>query len=209
MNTKSKIITVSIGLFLTVSLALAADKSDDGWVSIFDGKSLKGWTPNEKPESWSVKDGAIVGHGVRSHLYYMKEQFKDFELKADVMINEGGNSGIYFHIAHHKDGWFYDGHEAQINNSHGDPVRTGSLWAVVKLYDSNAKDNEWFPMHITVKGQNIVVRVNGKVVVDYTEPEGATGPRHLGKGYIALQAHDPGSEVKFRNIQVKKLAPRK
>jgi hypothetical protein len=68
----------------------------------------------------------------------MKEQLKDFELKSEVMINEGGNSGIYFHIKYHEDGWFYDGHEAQINNTHGDPVKTGSLWAVVKLYESNA-----------------------------------------------------------------------
>ncbi|MDP6719597.1 MAG: DUF1080 domain-containing protein [Pirellulaceae bacterium] len=139
----------------------------------------------------------------------MKEQLKDFELKSEVMINEGGNSGIYFHIKYHEDGWFYDGHEAQINNTHGDPVKTGSLWAVVKLYESNAKDDTWFPMHITVKGQNIVVRVDGKVVVDYTEPEGAKGPRRLSQGYIALQAHDPGSTVKFRNIKLKKLSPAK
>ena len=62
-------------------------------------------------------------------------------------------------------------------------------------------------MHVTVKGQNIVVAVNGKVVVDYTEPKGAEGPRRLGKGYIALQAHDPGSKVHFRNIMLKKLPP--
>ena len=170
-------------------------------------KTLAGWKANERPDNWKVVDGAIVGNGERSHLYYMKEQVKDFELKADVMINKGGNSGIYFHIKHHEDGWFYDGHEAQINNTHGDPVKTGSLWAVVKLYESNAKDDTWFSMHITVKGQNIVVRVGRKVVVDYTEPEGAKRPRRLSQGYLARQAHDPGSTVKFRNIKLKKLPP--
>ena len=177
----------------------------DGWISLFDGKTLDGWKPNERPENWTVEDGAIVGHGQRSHLYYMKEQFKNFELKSDVMINKGGNSGIYFHIQYHDGGWFFDGHEVQINNSHADPVRTGSLWAVVKLYESNAKDDVWFPVHIIVKGQNIVVKVNGKVVVDYTEPEGAKGPRRLGKGYIALQQHDPTSSARFRNIKLKRL----
>jgi len=196
-------------LLLAISTATAEDKNDEGWVCLFDGKTLDGWKANECPESWTVEDGALVGNGRRSHLYYMKEQFKDFELKTEARINQGGNSGIYFHIEYHDDGWFFDGHEVQVNNTHVDPVKTGSLWAVVKLYESNAKDDEWFPMHVTVKGQNIVVQVNGKVVVDYTEPKGAEGPRRLGKGYIALQAHDPGSEVHFRNIMIKTLPPSK
>ena len=181
----------------------APTDGNDGWVPIFDGATLAGWKANEHPESWSVKEGAIVGHGERSHLYYEKEQLEDFELKTEVMINKGGNSGVYFHIARHDEGWFFDGHEVQINNSHTDPVRTGSLWAVVKLYESNAKDDEWFPLHIAVKGKNIVVRVNGKIVVDYTEPKGTTDARRIGRGFLALQAHDPGSVVKFRNILLK------
>ncbi len=182
---------------------LGAD--DDGWQSLFDGKTLEGWQANEHPENWTVEDGAIVGRGERSHLYYQREQFKNFELQSDVMINQGGNSGIYLHIAYHPEGWFFDGHEVQINNSHADPVRTGSLWGVVKLYETPVKDNEWFTVHIQVKDQNIVVKVNDKIVVDYTEPEGITGPRRLSQGYIALQQHDPGSSARFRNIKVKRL----
>lgn len=177
----------------------------DGWTSLFDGKSLGGWKPNERPENWKIEDGVIVGRGERSHLYYLDKQFKNFEFQADVMINEGGNSGIYFHIQHHDEGWFFDGHEVQINNSHADPVRTGSLWGVVKLYDSPVKDNEWFTVHIAAKDQNIVVKVNDKIVVDYTEPEGATAARRIGKGYFALQQHDPSSSVRFRNLKVKPL----
>ncbi len=192
-------------LMFLVSAAIADDKKDAGWVSQFDGKAFEGWKPNERPESWAIEGGALVGSGERSHLYYMKQQVKDFELRAEVKINKGGNSGIYFHIEYHDDGWFFDGHEVQVNNTHVDPVKTGSLWAVVKLYESNAKDDQWFPMHITVKGQNIVVKVNGKIVVDYTEPKGAEGPRRVGKGYIALQAHDPGSKVCFREIMLKTL----
>ena len=162
-------------------------------------------SPVGNDQSWGIEDGAFVGRGERSHLYYMAEQFKNFEFQSDVMINQGGNSGIYIHIEHHAEGWFFDGHEIQINNSHVDPVRTGSLWGVIKLYDSPVKDDEWFTVNITVKDQNVVVRVNGKIVIDYTEPEGAKGPRRLGQGYFALQQHDPGSTVRFRNIKVRKL----
>ncbi|MHB8953420.1 MAG: 3-keto-disaccharide hydrolase [Pirellulaceae bacterium] len=198
-------LTAVLGLTLLMPPLAVAQTADDGWQTLFDGKSLDGWQPNERPENWTIEEGAIVGHGERSHLYYMGEQFENFEFQTEVMINEGGNSGIYLHIEHHPEGWFFDGHEVQINNSHADPVRTGSLWGVVKLYDTPVKDNEWFTVDILVKEQNIVVKVNGKIVVDYTEPEGAKGPRRLSKGYLALQQHDPGSSVRFRNIKVKRL----
>jgi hypothetical protein len=194
-----------LGLALLTAALHAAAANDDAWQSLFDGESLGHWQPNERPENWTIEDGAIVGRGDRSHLYYLDEPFQNFEFQADVMINEGGNSGIYFHVAHHPDGWFFDGHEVQINNSHADPVRTGSLWGVVKLYDTPVKDNEWFTVHVAVKDQNVVVKVNGKIVVDYTEPAGAEGPRRIGKGYFALQQHDPGSSVRFRNLKVKRL----
>ena len=90
--------------------------------------------------------------------------------------------------------------------SFGDPVKNGSLWGVVKSYDPIAKDGEWYTMEIIVKGQNIVTKVNDKIVVDYTEPEGVTASRRIGKGSIALQAHDPESMVKYRNLKIKPLA---
>jgi hypothetical protein len=189
-----------VAVLLIGTAAQAQTKEEPAWKPIFDGKSLDGWKANEAPESWSVQDGAIVGHGPRSHLYYRGEQVQDFELKADVMINHGGNSGIYFHIKDHDGGWFFDGHEVQINNSHADPVRTGSLWGVVKLYDSPVQDDTWFTVHIIVRGQNVVVRVNDKIVIDYTEPEGIPAERRIGQGYIALQQHDPTGTVKFRNL---------
>ena len=52
----------------------SADK-DEGWISIFDGKTLKGWKASEKPEGWTVEDGCIVGQGDRSHLFYVEKEF--------------------------------------------------------------------------------------------------------------------------------------
>jgi hypothetical protein len=198
---------VLVGLsILPMALAAFATESDPtAWQPLFDGETLGQWKPNERPENWRVEDGAIVGRGERSHLYYMGEQFQNFELQADVMINQGGNSGIYFHIAYHEEGWFFDGHEVQINNSHADPVRTGSLWGVVKLYDSPVQDNEWFTVHVSVKGQDVEVRLDDRLIFGYTEPPGIDGPRRIGEGYVALQQHDPESVVRFKNIKVKRL----
>ena len=73
------------------------------------------------------------------------------------------------------------------------------------MLDAPAKDNEWFTQEIIVNGKQIVIKVNGKTLVDYTEPEGVEGGRKLSSGTFAIQAHDPKSRVLFKNIQVKPL----
>src|SRR3972149_9580817 len=76
-------------------------KKSDGWQSLFDGKSLDGWKASENKGTWTVRDGMLVTHGERSHLFYVgpvnHAQFKNFELQAEVKTEPGSNSGIYFH----------------------------------------------------------------------------------------------------------------
>lgn len=102
------------------------------------------------------------------------------------------------------------GYEAGINNSYAGWRRTGSPCIVDDVRESPVKDNEWFEYHIEVRDKRIVIKVNGKTMVDYTELE---HPAHLKKyphrllkgGTFALQAHDPGSTVRFRNLRVRPL----
>ena len=78
--------TLSLGLIaaaLLASCAIAADDKD-GWISMFDGKTLTGWKANEKPESWTVRDGAITGDGEASHLFWMVQECENCEFKAEV-----------------------------------------------------------------------------------------------------------------------------
>jgi hypothetical protein len=122
-----------------------------------------------------------------------------------VKISDGGNSGVYFHTAYQEEGWPEVGHEVQVNATHTDPVKTGSLYNVVKLFESAAKPNEWFTMDILVKGETLRVSVNDKVLYEYVQPPGVTIPRRINKGIIALQQHDPKSKANYRNILLKKL----
>jgi hypothetical protein len=183
-----------------------------GWVSLFDGKSLKDWQVGENASTFSVENGAIKVNGPTAHLFYMgsyqEHNFKNFEFKADVMTLPGSNSGLYFHTHYQEGGWPNDGFEVQVNNSHGDWKRTGSLYDIVDVKENYAKDNEWFTEHIIVKDKHVIVKVNDKVVVDYTEPGGYTPlPNHPGRkidaGTFAIQGHDPGSTVYVKNIMVK------
>lgn len=180
-------------------------ESEEGWISLFNGKDLTGWRIAEGGP-WKVEDGKIVVTGKRSHLFTNKE-FKNFEFKADVMTTPGSNSGIFFHTKFQEEGWPTQGMESQVNVTHKDPVKTGSLYNRVKLFKTPAKDNEWWTQHIIVNGRHVIVKINDETVIDYTEPEGATGAPILGeKGSFALQAHDPKSVVYYKNIRVKPLA---
>jgi 3-keto-disaccharide hydrolase len=203
-----------LGSLLALALpALAAD-SKDGWVSLFDGKSLEGWKANENPQTFSVKDGEIVVKGPRGHLFYVgpvgDHNFKNFEFKADINARPSANSGVYFHTVFQESGWPAKGYEVQVNNTHSDPKKTAGLYGIKDNFTAPAKDNEWFTMVIKVQGKHIVTKVNDKVITDYTEEENAqrTGEfknRLVSSGTFALQGHDPGSEVHYKNIAVKIL----
>ena len=195
---------------LCMNTALYAQS--DGWTSLFDGKSLDGWKVGDNASTFSVDSGMIKVNGNTAHLFYdgavNNHNFKNFEFKADVMTTPGSNSGIYFHTEYQDSSWPKKGYEVQVNNSHTDWRRTGSLYAVQDVKEVYVKDNEWFTEYFKVEGKHVIVKINDKTVVDYTEPDnvkrdaGSEG-RILSSGTFALQGHDPNSKVYFKNIMVK------
>jgi hypothetical protein len=209
---KLKLFVIAVVL---LSFCSGKQEQKNKWVSLFDGKTLDGWKVGNNASSFSMENGAIRVNGDVAHLYYdgevQQHNFKNFELKIDVMTTPGSNSGIYFHTQYQESGWPQKGYEVQVNNSHTDWRRTGSLWAIQDIKETYVKDNEWFTMHIKVKDKMVTVSINDKQVVDYTEPEnvqreeGMKG-RILSSGTFALQGHDPKSKVYYKNIWVKALA---
>jgi hypothetical protein len=203
---------ICIALFLTT--AFVANNKADEWVSLFDGKTLTNWKVGDNAATFSVQDGTIAVHGETAHLFYdgpvQQHQFKNFEFKADVMTFPGSNSGIYFHTGFQQGGWPAKGYEVQVNNSHTDWRRTGSLYGIQDVKEVYVKDNEWYTEYIKVVGKKVIIKINDKTVVEYTEPEnlkreGGDSLRRISSGTFALQGHDPKSEVHFKNIMVKVL----
>ena len=201
----------SITAALIVSLALsgAVVAQDDGWIELFNGTDLAGWKVSENPASVYIEDGSLVTHGPRAHAYYVGNgdaDFVDFHLTAEVWTEPGANSGIYFHTRYLEEGWPNRGYEAQVNNTQSDPKKTGGLYNVQDNFDAPVGDREWFEYDIRVEGKHIVVKINGETISDYTEPPDVNRPqRQLGSGTFALQAHDPDSKVKYRNLRVRRL----
>lgn len=204
----------AIGSLLIALTASFSTRQDDGWISLFDGETLDGWRASEHPDTFSVEDGKIVVDGPRAHLFYEgpveNHDFDNFEFKAQVMTTPGSNSGMYVHTQYQEEGWPSQGYEIQVNNSHTDWRRTGSLYGIDDVKEQIVPDNEWYTEHIIVDGKHITVKINGQTVVDYTEPdnvqrEEGSEDRRLSSGTVALQGHDPDSKVYYKDIMVKPL----
>ena len=209
------------------------DGKDSGWVQLFNGKDLTGWKIHPKPGGpitaimpqerdgkivayeaklkddsttplWRVEDGILIGSGPASHLFSERGDYRNFHFLVEAMINDGGNSGQYFRTKFAPG--FPPGYEAQINATHRDPIKTGSLYLpkvkdVLVLNEAPHKPDEWFTQEVIARGNHIVIKVNGKVTVDWKDPE-----NRYTQGHFALQGHDPGSVMKFRKVAVKELS---
>ncbi len=199
--------TLVLAALLTLSLGTNAVAEDAAWTSLFDGKTLDGWQKvgNEK-SVWEVKDGAIQGSGPASMLVTTEGPYKNFRYRAEVKINDGGNSGLYFRTTE-KPG-FSDGYEAQIDSTHTDPIRTGSLYGMCHVYKQHVKPDTWFTYEIEVRDDvwrgrdmtRIKITVDGNELYEFLDFE-----KTFKEGYFAFQQHDPGSKVSIRKVEVQPL----
>ncbi len=196
---------------LTLAPGLRAEDVEPGFVALCDGKTFDGWKSSiDHPDTWKIEDGAFVTRGQTAHLFYVGNlaPFTNFDLKVDVMTDPGANGGIYFHTKYQEKGFPKYGFECQVDNTHSDWKKTGSLYDVVNIAKSLAQDNKWWTEEVIVQGRKITVKIDGQILLEYTEPPGAQPgdyTRKLASGTFALQAHDPKSVVRYKNIRVKKL----
>ena len=187
---------------------------ESGYVSLFNGKDLTGWKASANPDSFKVENGAIVANaiGQPSHLFYDgavgNHSFKDFDLRLDVLARYRSNGGVYVMTEFQPQGFPGKGFEIQVNNSHSDRIRTGSLYHVVDLSNIPGKDDEWIPMEIKAQGDTISIALKGQEVVRWTQPADwqsnyDTPSRKIAPGTIAFQSHDLYSVTAYSNIRIK------
>ncbi|TAE30803.1 MAG: DUF1080 domain-containing protein [Cytophagales bacterium] len=191
------------------SASTSTTRKADGWQMLFNGKNLDGWKAAENPATFSVQDGAIVVFGPRAHLFYDgpigNHNFKNFEWKATVKTMPGANSGMFIHTDYQETGWPSKGYEIQVNQTHTDWRKTGSVYAVQDVKEVFVKDEEWYTESITVQGKHVTIRVNDKVINDYTEAETMTGTKKLSSGTVAIQGHDPKSKIFYKDVMIRVL----
>ena len=192
--------------FVGAAAAAGLMAADSGWVDLFNKRDLTGWRPSENQGSWKAANGELVADGPRSHLFYTGPvrgaSFRNFELEVEALARPGCNSGVFFHTAYQETGFPLKGFEVK---------KTGSLYGLRNIYKQLIPDDQWFKLYVAVRGKNIQVRLNGVLLVDYTEPAppvGAEGDRRqrvLDRGAFALGCHDDGSKARFRSVRVRPL----
>lgn len=183
-----------------------------GLEPIFNGKNLDGWDLSQGPKTVAsvTPEGALriqKGYG----LIGTKATWADFVLQLDVFVNgDDLNSGVFFRCIPAK---FVQGYESQIKNTwKGDdrskPVDygTGGIYRRQPARWVAANDREWFTQTLVAHGRHIAVWVNGYLVSDWADPRPlADSPRkgcRLKAGAIALQGHDPGTDLTFRHLKI-------
>ncbi len=221
------IIAVAPSLILAEEGTTSAD--NDGFVTLFDGKNLDGWTMGPD-RSWKVVDGEIrlqrEFDGKEHNLDYLwtKQQYGDFVLTLEFKIPERANSGVFLRTADLKDP-VYTGIEVQVSNSYGrrEWGKGNCAGAIYDCLEPSAnpvyQPGTWNRYTITCEGPKIKVVLNDQEVIHmdldqwtqpHQNPDGsknkfATPLRNFARtGYIGLQDH--GREVAYRNVRVKRLS---
>ncbi|MBA4301740.1 protein of unknown function [Algoriphagus alkaliphilus] len=193
-------------------LSFSAFSQSGEWVELFNGENFDGWKISENPSSFTIVDKTIKVDGPRGHAFYDgpvgNHNFKNFELMVEVKTMPKANSGIFIHTEYQETGWPNKGHEIQVNQTHGDWRKTGSVYSFKDVKETFVEDGEWYTEHVIVKGNQVTVKVNGKVINEYDESKDRTGDlgtKKLSSGTIALQAHDPESVIYYRSVKIKLL----
>lgn len=224
---------ICFSIFLVASLATSQiQAADDGWVSLFDGQTLKGWTQLNGTATYEVKDGTIVGttaEGSPNSFLCSDQLYDDFELEFEVKVHKKLNSGVQIRSTQRKEAdpnikndrpGRVNGPQVEIMVSPGHSgwiygEGTGLGWLSpepkdqdpTKSQNSHMKNDEWNSIRVVAKGATIQTFINGQSVADLTD-EGIykTHP----KGFIGLQVHSIGKgqgpfNVAWKNIRIKAL----
>ncbi len=168
-----------------------------GWLPLFDGKTLSGWHAMDKGR-WKVDaQGVVIGEGPVGHLF-SPNTYTNLEFEAEVKLNHSGNSGMYIRTA--MGNGFPKGYETQVENTSPDPQKTGSLYGFSKVTEQLVADDTWWTQHVVAIGNRIIVKINDKIVTDYVDVKNT-----YKSGYLALQQHNDGSVVMYKNLKVRPL----
>jgi hypothetical protein len=202
---------------------LSAKEKSEGWILLFDGHTLNGWTPSSNSAEWKVEDGAIMMHSDKGGNLFTNDTFDNFELQIEFRTTPDVNSGIYLRYTPRPynpatkgqpkpkgKSQGMPGYEINIRDSDVRPVHdspggfdTGSLVGVLKAEKVQIIPGQWNRFDITAQGDHFIVIYNGKKILDGDDAKFASGK-------IGLQWAHPelvtGKKIEFRNIKVRRLS---
>ncbi len=198
--------------------AQAAEPAEDGWVSMFDGKTLDGWVQRNGTATYRVEDGCIVGkttEGSPNSFLCSEKEYGDFEMTFEVKVDDALNSGVQIRSVSKPEIKNSRVHGPQVEIAtngtagyiYGEALDTGWLSEDRSNAAANAafKKGEWNKYRVRAVGKSIKTWVNDVPVADLTDEKS-----NMPSGFIGLQVHGikKGTgpyEVRWRNLAIKDL----
>lgn len=208
MLRSASVCVVTSFLLCAVCSAFAADE-EEGFVSLFNGKSLDGWVVMGKPQGWKIEDGVLHSDAAQGGNWLRSEkQYGNFILKVDWRVSNNGNSGVFVRSTREGSPWL-TGYEVQISNEPRDDDHcTGSLYgyAAVNPRPDESADT-WHTFEIHCVGERLTVYSDGVKCVDFNQASHEETQDKPLTGYIGLQdSHSPaGNYIEYRNVRIKEL----
>jgi len=206
MKRRAAIASLVLG-FAALAYAPPAS-SEGGWVSLFDGKSLDGFS-KVGDANWRIEDGMIVADKGNGFLV-TKTDYKDYEIRAEFWVDADSNSGIFIRCTEPEKIGAETCYEVNIWDTRPDPsYGTGAIVNVAKVNPMPHAGGKWNTFEITAKGSSFTVVLNGQKTVDGVQDaklaNGKVALQHgLGSKDAAGVANDKGV-VKFRKVEIKPL----
>jgi 3-keto-disaccharide hydrolase len=205
---------------------LTEQEMQEGWQLLFNGEDMSQWRNFKQPdlnEKWVVENGVMTLTGRGGGDIMTKASYRNFDLRLDWKISEGGNSGIFILVDEEGKRIYSHAPEIQIldNERHSDRKidshRSGSLYDMVSSHPSSHKRaGEWNQVRILFRDRFLQVWQNGVMTVNIdmnsttwetlleeSKFDNWKGFGEASEGHIGLQDHsDP---VSFKNIKIKEL----
>jgi len=182
---------------------LSAEEQADGWIALFDGHSLFGWSSNtedaDEKVNWTVQDGTITADSGPSGLLLTSVPFSDYEIVCEFRMAAGGNSGLFLRSIESPKDVALDSYEVNIADSHPGGYTTGSLVNRQKTESPITGSGDWQTMHVTILGSKVTVKVNGDTVLEHD-----AGAEAKKSGLIGLQKNS--GKIEFRKVALKPIA---
>jgi len=201
-------------IFALLSFQYLALAENNDFKTLFDGKTLNGWTPAPGGK-WEVKDGSIVGTSPKTErrhgILLTDKQFTDFVVKAKFRVHSG-DSGFYFRAKRVKSAVSVNGFQVEVDTTQetGGLYETGGRAWVKKPSPETVKkraykSGEWTDLELSAIGRDVVVKINGIISSELKNDRGRI------KGYFGLQLHGgQDMHVEFKNIVIREVeSPRK
>jgi len=181
----------------------AVGQAGPGWVQLFDGKTMDGWTSTGEA-NWRVEDGALVADKGKGGHLVTKDSYKNFMIYSEFWSDEAANSGIFIRCADPHKISSKTGYEVNIYDKRPDPTYgTGAIVDVAKPSTMLKAGGKWNTYEITAKGEQLTVVLNGVQTVNVQDGKLPQGPFALQFGNGPKDA--PGGAIKWRKVEIRPL----